>query len=85
MPERDADGYILLSECNSENSLLPQPQSPPTRCALLQLHLASFYGTLISCVEGLFTRQVLHSANKYLLYPLLSGAFSATIAHWRRR
>jgi hypothetical protein len=87
MPQRDSEGYILLSECDSQSSLLPATNSPViSYISTLQQHLSLFYGSIITFIEEyLFTRQTCQSIAKYLLYPFLSGSFSASIAYIRHR
>lgn len=99
MPQRDASGYIVEEE-ESFLSVAPHspfrvfvaPSPPSTADALVvrlgqvQESIGHGIGRVAGFVERyLFSARTWHFVSKYLFYPFLSGAFSATIAHLRRR
>ena len=89
---RDSEGYIIIPEESlSVSSLSPlsestQPSSLVTTYGALQNQLTCLCSSIAYFLEHqLFTRASFQFFSKYLLYPLLSGAFSATFAYIRRR
>ena len=101
MPQRDASGYIIEEEASALSVapsspfrifVTPVAESPRPADALVlrlgqvQASIGYGIGRVAEFVERyLFSASTWHFISKYLFYPLLSGAFSATVAHLRRR
>ena len=101
MPQRDASGYIVEEESFLSVAphspfrvfVPPVAPSPPSTADALVVRLGQVQesighgiGRAAGFVERyLFSAGTWHFVSKYLFYPFLSGAFSATIAHLRRR
>lgn len=89
MPQRDAEGYIIIKDYNSpsfSSSVKPEETIIIGRLASIQSSLVTISVTVIEFLETrLFTKQTFKVLSKYFLYPLLSGAFSATLIYLRRR
>lgn len=99
MRQRDAQGYIILSDSDSASLHAPQQSLEPyyidplprldsdlSLLPSLHVRLTAFYATVFDFVEEHVLKQgFFQFFSKYLLYPFISGSLAASTAYFRSR